>query len=53
MRVQASEALMSLTFDDYKGHVVEFIDTDNRENYDTPSAWEQLQDGILELLDYV
>jgi len=52
LREKASEALMSLTFDDYKGHVVEFIDTDNREHYDSPSAWEQLQDTILELLDY-
>ncbi len=52
LREKASEALMSLTFDDYKGHVVEFIDTDNREYYDSPSAWEQLQDTILELLDY-
>ena len=52
LREKASEALMSLTFDDYKGHVVEFIDTDNRAYYDSPSAWDQLQDSILELLDY-
>ncbi|MFV2004467.1 MAG: nucleotidyl transferase AbiEii/AbiGii toxin family protein [Gammaproteobacteria bacterium] len=52
LREKASEALMSLTFDDYKGHVVEFIDTDNREYYDSPSTWEQLQETILELLDY-
>ena len=52
LREKASEALMSLTFDDYKGHVVEFIDTANREHYDSPSAWEQLQETVLELLDY-
>ena len=52
LREKASEALMSLTFDDYKGHVVEFIDTDNREHYDSPSAWEQLQETVLELLGY-
>ncbi len=52
LRAKASEALMSLTFDDFKGHVVEFIDTENREYYDSPSAWEQLQETILELLDY-
>lgn len=52
LREKASEALMSLTFDDYKGHVVEFIDTDNRAYYDSPSAWDQLQDSILELLNY-
>ncbi len=52
LREKASEALISLTYDDYKGHVVEFIDTNNREHYDSPSAWEQLQETILELLDY-
>ena len=52
LREKASEALMSLTFDDYKGHVVEFIDTDNREHYDSLAAWEQLQETVLELLDY-
>lgn len=52
LREKASEALISLTYDDYKGHVVEFIDTDNRAHYDSPSAWEQLQETILELLDY-
>ncbi len=43
---------MSLTYDDFKGHVVEFIDTNNREHYESPSTWEQLQETILELLDY-
>ena len=52
LREKASVALMSLTFDDYKGHVVEFIDTDSREHYDSLSTWEQLQETILELLDY-
>lgn len=52
LRGKASEALMSLTYDDFKGHVVEFIDTDNREHYESPSTWEQLQETILELLDY-
>ena len=52
LREKAGEALMSLTFDDYKGHVVEFIDRDNREYYDSTSTWEQLQETILELLDY-
>ncbi len=52
LRGRASEALMSLTFDDFKGHVVEFLDTDNRAQYDSSQAWEQLQGAILELLDY-
>ncbi len=53
LREKASEALMSLTFDDFKGHVVEFINTENREYYDTPAYWEQLQESILELLGYL
>ncbi len=52
LRKEASEALMSLTFDDYRGHVVEFIDPDNRAYYDSSSVWQQLQDTILDLLDY-
>ena len=52
LREKASEALMSLTYDDFKGHVVEFMDTDNREHYESPSTWVQLQETILELLDY-
>ncbi len=52
LREKASEALMSLTYDDYKGQVVEFIETDNREHYDSPGNWNRLQETILELLDY-
>jgi len=52
LREKASSALMSLTSDDYQGHVVEFINTDNREHHDSLSTWEQLQETILELLDY-
>lgn len=52
LRDKASEALMSLTFDDFNGHVLEFLDTDNRAQYDSPQAWDQLQGTILELLDY-
>ncbi len=52
LREKASEALMSLTYDDYKGQVVEFIETDNREYYDSPGNWNRLQETILELLDY-
>lgn len=52
LREKAIEALLSLNFDDYKGQVVEFIDTGNREYYDSPSTWDQLQENIVELLDY-
>jgi len=49
---KASDSLMSLTYDDYQGQVVEFIETDNRERYESPSTWEQLQEDLLELLDH-
>ena len=52
LRGKAIEALLSLNFDDYKGQVVEFIDTGNREYYDSPSTWDRLQESIVELLDY-
>ena len=50
-REKASAALLSLSYDDYKGQVVEFIDTETREYYDSPNSWEQLQEVVLELLD--
>jgi len=52
LRERASEALMSLTFDDFKGQVVEFLDTENRARYSSLRAWNQLQNAALELLDY-
>lgn len=52
LREKACEALMSLTYDDFRGQVVEFIETDNRDYYGSPSTWEQLQEGLLELLDH-
>jgi predicted nucleotidyltransferase component of viral defense system len=52
LRIKASEALMSLTFDDFKGQVAEFLDLENRTHYDSPSTWEQIQENIFRLLDY-
>jgi len=48
---QAINALLSLTFDDFNGQVVEFLDADNRAVYGSAPAWEQLQETILGLLD--
>ena len=52
LRDKACEALMSLTFDDFKGQVVDYLEVENREYYNSPAAWEQLQENILELLEY-
>jgi predicted nucleotidyltransferase component of viral defense system len=52
-RQLAVDALLSLTFEDFSGQVVEFLDTDNRALYDSVPAWEQLQETVLGLLDDV
>ncbi len=52
LREKASEAVMSLGYDDFQGQVVEFLEVDNRELYDSPSTWELLQESLLELLSY-
>lgn len=52
MRELAINAMLSLTFDAFNGQVVEFLDAENREIYDSALAWEQLQETILELLDH-
>lgn len=51
LREKATEALLSLSYDDYKGQVVEFIDVDSRGYYDSLLSWERLQQTILEVLD--
>lgn len=51
-RQQAIDALLSLTFGDFNGQVVEFLDAENRAIYGSVSAWEQLQETILGLLDH-
>ena len=47
---QAVQCLMGLTWDDYQGQVVEFLDTESRANYGTESAWETLQALVLDTL---
>ncbi len=52
MRRQAITAMFSLTFDDFNGQVIEFLDAENKAMYGSALAWKQLQETILELLDY-
>lgn len=47
---QAIERLMGLTWDDYQGQVVEFLDIGSRAEYGTESAWESLQALVLDTL---
>lgn len=51
-RQQATNALLSLTFEDFNGQVVDYLDEDTRATYGTSAAWLQLQETILGLLDY-
>jgi len=44
---QATDCLMSLTWEDYEGQVVEFLDTDSREEFGDKSVWEMIQNQIL------
>jgi predicted nucleotidyltransferase component of viral defense system len=43
----ALECLMSLDWEDYDGHVVEFLDDDSRTEFGTRAAWERLQNQVL------
>jgi len=51
IRQQAIDAVLSLTFETFKGQVIEFLDTENRALYDSAPDWEQLQEIVLGLLD--
>ena len=48
---KAVDGLMSLAWDDYEGHVVEFLDDDSRAEYGNKAAWEGLQTQILNELE--
>ncbi len=48
---KALDCLMSLGWDDYAGHVVEFLDDDSREEFGDKSAWNALQSQVLNELE--
>lgn len=48
---RAIDCLMGLTWDDYRGQVVEFLDSESRSEYGTESAWKSLQALVLDTLD--
>ena len=50
IQLEAINNLMGLTFEDFNGQVVEFLDAEDRIRWSSVSAWEQLQLTILELL---
>ncbi len=44
---KAIDCLMSLTWEDYEGQVVEFLDEESRAEYGDKQAWENLQNQVL------
>jgi hypothetical protein len=47
---QAIDCLIELTWEDYRGQVVEFLNTESRSEYGSESAWETLQALVLDTL---
>ncbi len=48
---KALHCLVSLGWEDYEGQVVEFLDEDSRDEFGDKSAWEVLQNQVLNELD--
>jgi len=44
---QAIDCLMGLTWQDYEGQVVEFLDSESRKEYGNKDTWEELQNQVL------
>ena len=45
---QAIDGLIGLSWEDYQGQVLEFLDTNSRDEYGNQNAWEWLQTFVLE-----
>lgn len=48
---QAADCLMGLTWDDYNGQVVEFLEDESKAEYGSKPDWESLQTLVLNTLD--
>jgi hypothetical protein len=48
---QAIDCLLELSWDDYRGQVVEFLEADSRDEYGDKQSWESLQTSVLETLE--
>lgn len=48
---QAIDCLMGLSWDDYQGQVVEFLDPNSRDEYGDKQSWASLQTLVLETLE--
>jgi len=50
-RAKAIDCLMGLTWQEFEGQVVEFLETDSREEYGSKDAWNLLQNLVLSRLE--
>ena len=48
---KAIDCLIGLTWQDYDGQVVEFLDSESRNEYSNKDAWQRLQNQVLTQLE--
>lgn len=48
---QAQEAILAISFEDYKSQVVSFLDHSSQSLYDDPQYWSQIQEQVFNYLD--
>jgi len=48
---QAQEALFSITYQDYEGKVLEFLDEDDKVNYSGLELWQEIQSRVKDLIN--
>ena len=49
--VRARDRALDLSYDDFKGQVVAFLDAADQDGYDSPRVWETIQLRVLEILE--
>jgi predicted nucleotidyltransferase component of viral defense system len=42
---------LALSFDDFKGQVIAYLQPDDQSGYDSPAAWDAMQLSVLEMLE--
>jgi hypothetical protein len=50
--VKAAENLRQLTYDDFAGHVLEYLDEADRQRYEGEDAWNAMKTAVAEVLAY-
>lgn len=50
LRSEAQKRLQALSFEDFQGQVLEFLEFEARARYDSPSIWQEMKERIFELM---